>query len=856
MTNVARVSSTTTTTDPNAADNRSEVTSSIAEIADLSIVKTGPGSVNAGDTVLYEITTTNNGPSAASSVAVTDSLPAGVTFVSANRGATEASGVVTWPTIGSLTNGATQVDTVIVVAPASGSITNVARAATITTDPNTADNRSEVTTSIGEIADLAIVKTGPGSVNAGDTVVYEITTTNSGPSSAANVAVTDSLPSGGTFVSASRGATEAAGVVTWPAIGSLVNGASQVDTVIVVAPASGSITNVARATTSTTDPNAADNRSEVTSSIAEIADLAIVKTGPGSVNAGDTVVYEITTTNSGPSAASSVVVRDSLPAGVTFISANRGATEAAGVVTWPSIGSLVNGATQVDTVIVVAPASGSITNVARAATTTTDPNTADNRSEVTTSISELADLAIVKTGPASVNAGDTVVYEITTTNSGLSSAANVAVTDSLPAGVTFVSANRGATGAAGVVTWPTVGSLTNGATQVDTVIVVAPASGSITNVVRATTSTTDPNAADNRSEITTSISELADLSIVKTGPSSVNAGDTVVYEITTTNNGPSAAASVTVIDSLPAGVTFISANRGATEAAGVVTWPTIGSLVNGATQVDTVIVVAPASGSITNVVRATTSTTDPNAADNRSEVTTSIGEVADLAIVKTGPASVNAGDTVLYEITTTNNGPSAASSVVVTDSLPAGVTFVSANRGASETAGVVNWPTMGSLANGATQVDTVMVVAPTSGSITNVARATTSTTDPNAADNRSEVTTSIADIAHLAIVKTGPASVNAGDTVVYEITTNNNGPSSASNVAVADSLPAGVTFLSANRGATEAAGVVTWPLIGSLANGSDPGRHCDRRRARLRLHHQCGACDNDDDRSERSRQPV
>ena len=50
-------------------------------------------------------TATRNGPSAASNVVVSDALPAGVTFVSADNGGTESGGVVTWPAVASLANG-------------------------------------------------------------------------------------------------------------------------------------------------------------------------------------------------------------------------------------------------------------------------------------------------------------------------------------------------------------------------------------------------------------------------------------------------------------------------------------------------------------------------------------------------------------------------------------------------------------------------------------------------------------------------------------------------------------------------------------------------------------------------------
>ncbi|MGD2154958.1 MAG: DUF11 domain-containing protein, partial [Gemmatimonadales bacterium] len=257
--------------------------------ADIEVTKTGPASVTALDTITYLITTTNNGDQDADQVVVTDSLPSGMTFVSASRSASESGGEVTWPAIATLSNGSSVTDTVIVVAPASGPLENVAKVSSTTADPDATNNRSTVSTSVTEQADLEVVKTGPASVLANDTVTYVITTANNGPSTATNVTVTDTLPSGVTFVSATNGGayTEPDSVVTWT-IASLANGASQVDTVKVLAPASGTLDNLAAATSDTGDPDATNDTSSVSTSVTEQADLEVVKTGPASVLANDT----------------------------------------------------------------------------------------------------------------------------------------------------------------------------------------------------------------------------------------------------------------------------------------------------------------------------------------------------------------------------------------------------------------------------------------------------------------------------------------------------------------------------------------------------------------------------------------
>jgi uncharacterized repeat protein (TIGR01451 family) len=87
-----------------------------------------------------------------------------------------------------------------------------------------------------------------------------------------------------------------------------------------------------------------------------------------------------------------------------------------------------------------------------------------------------------------------------------------------------------------------------------------------------------------------------------------------------------------------------------------------------------------------------TPTGDPNLTNNLTPpVITTVTPVADVAIGKTAAASVLASSNLTYTISVTNFGPSSASGVVVTDSLPATVTFVSATGGGLNNSGIVNW---------------------------------------------------------------------------------------------------------------------------------------------------------------------
>ena len=101
-----------------------------------------------------------------------------------------------------------------------------------------------------------------------------------------------------------------------------------------------------------------------------------------------------------------------------------------------------------------------------------------------------------------------------------------------------------------------------------------------------------------------------------------------------------------------------------------------------------VVVTAADVAEINDVATASSTTPDPNTANNRATGKVVFSGSADLKVTKTGPASAVAGTPIQYVVTVTNNGPSPAIAAVVTDRLPAGVTFASvATTGGSCTYG-------------------------------------------------------------------------------------------------------------------------------------------------------------------------
>ena len=192
-----------------------------------------------------------------------------------------------------------------------------------------------------------------------------------------------------------------------------------------------------------------------------------------------------------------------------------------------------------------------------------------------------------------------------------------------------------------------------------------------------------------------------------------------------------------------------------------------------------------------------------------------VGQQADLAIVKTvDDATPTEGDTIVYTLTLTNNGPRNAAQLEVTDVLPAGVTYVSDNGGGSYNSLSGKW-TPSPLANGANvALNITATVDPgTVGStITNTATITNSNRiDPNVTNDTSSVDINVAE-ANLTILKSAlttsgfDANTNQynipGATILYSITVTNTGLGTAANnsVFVTDPIPVNTELFVNNLG--------------------------------------------------------
>jgi uncharacterized repeat protein (TIGR01451 family) len=248
----------------------------------------------------------------------------------------------------------------------------------------------------------------------------------------------------------------------------------------------------------------------------------------------------------------------------------------------------------------------------------------------------IADVQITKSGPEIITPGESITYLIAYANNGFTTAQNVAITDVLPTGVSYLSDTSGLNcpaclpGATGNLIW-TMDPLASGANVsfeltglVDSGL---SAGAELVNTATITTTTNDPNLSNNQSQSTTNISAL-DLSVEKIGPGYSPVGALIEYTININNAGVEAAANVVLTDTLPTYMTYVSDDSGiipTNPSTGVYTW-SIGSVAADTTYSFTIVVSidpeAPLGTELVNTADVTTSTPNDPQVNNTAHQST------------------------------------------------------------------------------------------------------------------------------------------------------------------------------------------------------------------------------------------
>ena len=742
----------------NQGSNELPITGAVTIAAALAVTKSfSPTPVFAGTASTLTITLTRAAnASSLSSIAFTDTLPAGHVVASPTGASTTCGGTLTAVAGsgsvslagGSLAGGAAATSCKVIVnvqtpSGSAGSATNTIPIGGVTTAEGVS-NVAAASGAIARVTNFVSLSKGfnPTTVAIGGTSTLSLQILNNNPSNTAlsSVALTDALPVGMQVAAIPNpsftGGGCTTGTITAPvgatSVGlsgaTIAAGAVCLIKVDVVTLAAGNLINQVPANIVTTAQGTSNvSPTSATLTATGTADLSVTKDdGVTSAVAGTSVTYVVTVTNSGPNAVAGASFVDNEPAGESFTSwtctpsasavcpAASGTGPISGLVTLP-----VGGNVKFSVVAAIAAnATGTVTNMATvtAPGAVVDPTLSNNTSSDTDTILNQADLQITKDdGATTYTPGGTTTYTIVARNVGPSSVIGATIADTLPAAIssdTWVAVQTGGASGFSASGSGSISDTVNMAvgstiTYVVTANISAAATGNLVNTATITSpvGSTDPNTANNSATDTDTVLPSADLGISKDdGSTTYTPGGTTTYTIVVTNGGPSTAVGAKVVDTLPAAIS--SDNWTATATGGATGFSATGSgnindtvtMPVGSRITYTVVaqISAAASGNLVNTaqVSAPVGTTDSNATNNSATDTDTPSPSADLVVTKDdGSTTYTPGGTTTYTVTVTNKGPSAVTGAKVIDTMPAAIT--SDNWTATTTGGATGFSATG-----------------------------------------------------------------------------------------------------------------------------------------------------------------
>jgi uncharacterized repeat protein (TIGR01451 family) len=835
----------------NASISSTSGTQSGAECTpDMTLGKSHVGNFTRGLTASYTVPVSNVSPFGPTSgtVTVNDTLPVGVVPTSASA-SSEWTCSVTAQTV-SCTDST--------VHPAASSYPSITISANVAqTAPSTVTNTAVVSGG-GEVnlandtatdvaivvssADLAVTNTAaPNPVAAGGNITYTQVVTNNGPSAADNATLVEAVPANTVFVSIAApagwtcmapapGGTGNVVCTTLNMLGSTAANFSMVAKVNAGAANGTVITDTATVSSSVSDPVSSNNSATASTVVGTTAGAELTVTNAASPNpvvAGNNITYTQVVTNTGSVAASGATFNETTPTNTTLVSITPPAGWTCALFppqcTNPGVAPGSSGTFTVIYTVNAGTASGTVitdTATVNATNQAFGPNSATATDVVATGVQ--ADLALATVGtPATVLPGNNITYTQTVTNNGPAPASSVSFTEAIPANTTFVSASAPA-GWTCVITASvtcTDPSLAAGATA-DIIVVVNVAPTVVVATITANSSisatTGDPNPANNSTTVVTNVLPQCDLAVTNSGtPSPVAAGGNITYTQVITNSGPSTCSTGTFNEALPVPTTFVSV---AVVNAGGGTWtcpnssPVACSSPNvppGSTGTVTAIYNVPAGTAagtlITDTVTVATTTHDTNPNNNSATVTIAVAGAgqADLSVTNSAsPNPVNAGQNITYSQTVTNGGPASASTVTLSETLPANTTFVSLSgpAGWACTSVVPYQCTIATLAAAGTANFTFVVqvnnTVAAGATISDTASVSAVTGDPNPNNNSASVNVQVADSADLSVTNSAsPVPVLAGNNITYTQVVTNGGPSTATAASFTENTPPNTTFV-------------------------------------------------------------
>ena len=765
------------------------------------------------DNVIYTIVVTNHGPDDSFNVTVRDVLPNSLRFISASGNYNPVTGI--W-FIGHLAKGQSATLTITAQAIFPGIITNNANVTGSGYDVNLTNNHDNITITVPDCVILNVNKVAIGgvinitggikNVVAGEEVIYQVLVSNHGPSTAANVVLTDNYQTKDLTVVA-----YSLDNITWIPytkganinLGDMTSGSSILVyfKARVNASTRGIVHNVVNITTDTDDARGIFSAEEHVNVMANTT-LKVDKTAEiKELNPGDTIHYIITVTAGGSSDSLNVVLKDILDSTLLDVNSTTYAVDGVNKGVWTgslSLGKIATG-NSVTVDIWAKVLSSADRDVFNLVNVTSDEHPDGNNSNTTVHV-RIVDLAVDKLVNDSVPKYlDMIEYTIVVVNNGPDKSFNVTVGDLLPDGVKFISSTGQYNPDTGV--W-FVGDLDANESVTLKIVVQVIRVGNITNNVNVTGTGHDSNLTNNNASVSVSVPDCVILDISKVANSTVIvAGENVGYTVVINNYGPSVASDVVLKD-----VYNVKELFGLQYSLNGNDWFNYNEAINlGNIDVGASVTVyfrakvnASVRGDVLNTVNITTSVDDArgNFTDNE---TVNIIANTTLVVVKDAEIKeLNPGDIIHYIITVTADGSSDSLNVNLRDILDNKLLDINSAK-YSINGGILNDFNgniyLGNMLTG-TAVTVDIWAKVLSSADRDVFNLVNVTSDEHPDGNNSNTTVHVR-IVDLAVDKLVNDSVPKYlDMIEYTIVVVNNGPDKSFNVTVGDLLPDGVKFIS------------------------------------------------------------
>jgi len=703
-----------------------------------------------------------------------------------------------------------------------------------TDDPDTpASDDPTVTPVTIAPPELAITKMGPENAVIESNITYTGTMVNNGGSTAYNIVLIDYLPDGVSFVSSSHNAVydEIDNTVTWD-LGSLPPGGSIPGWVTVAISDELSDNSIISNLFSTNWQDSQANNygpAEATwdTTIHTHPQLTIEKTAPEQASPGENINYTITVENIGGSTANNVILTDTLPTGVTYVTANPAPSGTNGEITW-NLGTINQSGSYIISVTVEID-SGVVNE-----TTLVNDSSVTWEDEFTTSYGPVTDnasttvytrphLTITKTGPEFDCAGSSITYTGILSNVGGSTAYNAVLTDILPQGIEFVSTSHTATydEINNTVTWD-LGDIPPGTSIPGwltlSIPLATPDNTLLTNTFEVVWEDDELNEYGPVTAAWNTVVYGGQLNISKTGPARSCPDGTIEYTITLENVTGCEIIDVSLVDTLPLNLNYIDSSHNGIYSNGSVTWQLDNIPAYDSFEVTLTVEVDSAIPDNVNLVNTATVfwNYEGNQIQKSSTWETRICSSPLLTIDKNGPAIIQPGESFNYQIEICNAGGTSADNVVLLDSLPEGVNYLSSTPEGVYSNGQITW-SVGTLTTGDCALYTVEVSVdesvPHNTLLENVSGVSWDNEIATPFGPLYDIAeTRVVAVPELQIDKTGTPQAFHGDEITYTIEICNVTDYPAPDVVLTDILPIGLTYVSSNPSGTFDNGIITWNL--------------------------------------------